>query len=193
MSFNFRDASVQQRTLEFQRVARLNNISFNAHQKYFDLLTSSLGNDEEIRRILTGYTLAADKYLGQSLLFLLKNRMIFVIRRLFIFPTIKTIYLEKINSLEYYSFTIRKGIDVIDNNEQIQFVAYQNKDTILEFIYTAHALIEALRQQKVVSEDRVPTNKDVISDLERLGILLEKGILTQEEFAQQKAKILNDF
>ena len=32
--------------------------------------------------------------------------------------------------------------------------------------------------------------KDIISQLERLAALKEKGILTDDEFAQQKAKIL---
>jgi hypothetical protein len=35
-----------------------------------------------------------------------------------------------------------------------------------------------------------PAGDDTISQLERLGALLEQGILTDEEFAAQKAKIL---
>ncbi len=37
---------------------------------------------------------------------------------------------------------------------------------------------------------QAPSQEDVISQLERLGALKAQGILTEEEFAAQKAKIL---
>jgi len=41
---------------------------------------------------------------------------------------------------------------------------------------------------------RIPTQKesnDKITQLERLGVLKEKGLLTEEEFNQQKSKLLS--
>jgi hypothetical protein len=35
-----------------------------------------------------------------------------------------------------------------------------------------------------------PSNEDVVSQLERLGALKAQGLLTEEEFAAQKAKLL---
>ena len=45
--------------------------------------------------------------------------------------------------------------------------------------------------QEVVYESPAPApEEDVISQLERLGALKAQGILTEEEFAAQKAKLL---
>ena len=45
--------------------------------------------------------------------------------------------------------------------------------------------------QEVVYESPAPApEEDVISQLERLGALKAQGILTEEEFADQKAKLL---
>ena len=40
-------------------------------------------------------------------------------------------------------------------------------------------------------DDPVATQDDVITQLERLGALKAQGLLTEEEFAEQKAKLLN--
>jgi hypothetical protein len=41
-----------------------------------------------------------------------------------------------------------------------------------------------------VAPPPAPSNEDVVSQLERLGALKAQGLLTDEEFAAQKAKIL---
>ena len=40
-------------------------------------------------------------------------------------------------------------------------------------------------------DDPVAAQDDVITQLERLGALKAQGLLTEEEFAEQKAKLLN--
>ena len=45
-------------------------------------------------------------------------------------------------------------------------------------------------EQQYAQQQAEPAQEDVVSQLERLAALKEQGILTEEEFAAQKAKIL---
>lgn len=46
------------------------------------------------------------------------------------------------------------------------------------------------RSQKAENQDGVPSN-DLVTQIERLAALKEKGVLSEEEFQQQKQRILN--
>jgi len=43
-----------------------------------------------------------------------------------------------------------------------------------------------------LSENTKKVNPDILSDLERLGELMEKGHITVEEFEAEKKKLLDD-
>jgi Short C-terminal domain len=46
------------------------------------------------------------------------------------------------------------------------------------------------QQTQPETADRAPTETDVIAQLQQLGKLRDDGVLTEEEFAAQKARIL---
>jgi hypothetical protein len=45
-------------------------------------------------------------------------------------------------------------------------------------------------QQAAAAPPAAPTEDDAIAQIEKLGALKDKGLLTEEEFAAQKAKLL---
>ena len=65
----------------------------------------------------------------------------------------------------------------------------QDALNLIKSIYTAKG--ELTRATKSATpQNTAPSADDIVSQLERLAALLEKGILTQEEFAAQKKKLL---
>ena len=56
--------------------------------------------------------------------------------------------------------------------------------------HAAQEINEEHAQQPATQHAAAPSQEDTISQLERLGKLHEQGILTDEEFAAQKKKIL---
>lgn len=56
--------------------------------------------------------------------------------------------------------------------------------------YEQNARLEALEQEQVTAEAPAAPQTDLYDELERLGQLKEKGILTDVEFEAQKQKLL---
>jgi membrane protease subunit (stomatin/prohibitin family) len=50
---------------------------------------------------------------------------------------------------------------------------------------------EAEQQQAAAPQQAAPSQGDSLAQLKELGELRDQGVLTEEEFAAQKAKILN--
>lgn len=68
------------------------------------------------------------------------------------------------------------------------------KSTVKPFVDAVNAAKKELKGNAGAPSNPAPQNAetatDVVSQLERLAALKEKGILSDEEFAAQKAKIL---
>jgi hypothetical protein len=101
-----------------------------------------------------------------------------------------SIDLDKVNSvtsstgLIFGSITIQDGASsrLINNVSKKSIVAFTNK---------IQGAIEARKTPQQQPQKNASNEvDDVTAKLERLASLLEKGILTPEEFAQQKAKLL---
>ena len=134
---------------------------------------------------------------GMALIALTDRRILFLDKRLF--GGIQTIAmdLDKVNSITgdtgifFGSFKIQDGGDErkIDN---------VSKKSVPTFVQQVQRAIEArkLEARTILSGDTAigttaPAADDVVSQLERLAALRERGILTEDEFAAQKWKILN--
>ena len=71
------------------------------------------------------------------------------------------------------------------------------KKTVKPFCDAVNKAIKELKNEAPQTQTTVPAEKsteddDIVGKLERLATLKEKGILTDEEFATQKAKILSN-
>ena len=59
-----------------------------------------------------------------------------------------------------------------------------------EQAYEAETGYAPVYQQVPVAQPQAPSSEDRLAQLERLGGLLSQGVLSQEEFAAEKARIL---
>lgn len=85
--------------------------------------------------------------------------------------------------LYYGDITIRS-----EKNVRIETV--NNNNNAVSFCNTVNELLTSLKVPEI-SGSGIPASEDVYRLLESLGSLREKGILTEQEFAEQKKKLLD--
>ncbi|MDL2270026.1 SHOCT domain-containing protein, partial [Desulfosarcina sp. OttesenSCG-928-G17] len=81
------------------------------------------------------------------------------------------------------------GTLLVDTGGQVKKMEHVMKEDAPKIA----ALLSGLLHDSNKSQENTPipaSGSDAVSQLERLAALKEKGILTEEEFAQQKTKIL---
>lgn len=105
--------------------------------------------------------------------------------------------LENINSISYQTGLIFGSIEIWHGGARM-LIENCNKQTVKPFVDAVNAAIKESKQNQQsataanaqTSAQSSATDDDVVSKLERLAALKEKGILTDEEFSAQKAKLL---
>lgn len=83
------------------------------------------------------------------------------------------------------------GEIMISTSGQNYTVKNVMKASVIPFTNLINETKNGLNDNKKTSEPSPPETSDFISKLERLASLKEKGILSDEEFQQQKQRILN--
>ncbi|MCQ4103719.1 PH domain-containing protein [Erwinia persicina] len=83
------------------------------------------------------------------------------------------------------------GEIMISTSGQNYTVKNVMKASVIPFTNLINETKNGLNDEKKTSELPAPETSDFISKLERLASLKEKGILSEEEFQQQKQRILN--
>lgn len=83
------------------------------------------------------------------------------------------------------------GEIMISTSGQNYTVKNVMKASVIPFTNLINETKNGLNDEKKTSELPMPETSDFISKLERLASLKEKGILSEEEFQQQKQRILN--
>ena len=68
--------------------------------------------------------------------------------------------------------------------------ADKNAAAYAEATQNAYAEVAPPPETQYIPEAQTPQQEDVITQIERLGALKAQGLLTEEEFAAQKAKLL---
>ena len=82
------------------------------------------------------------------------------------------------------------GEVLVDTGGETKKIEHIVKADVLKFAAALSELIRARTASIMPEATPAAGGNDVVSQLERLAALKEKGILTDEEFAAQKAKIL---
>ena len=77
--------------------------------------------------------------------------------------------------------------DASQDENSVLFTKSQNAD----FAELRKAVEEAIAKRHTAATTVIQNNSSVAEELEKMASLLEKGILTQEEFDKQKSKLLN--
>lgn len=182
MAFDFKNASQADRKREYDRIAKeLGDDQFFT-KKELNHLPEVLSDGEQVLAFTSGLM---D---GNTWLVTLTDRRIIFLDKGMIYGLKQTaIDLDKVNSVSGQTGIIFGKI-TIEDGASSRLIDNVWKKTVVAFTNKVRDAIEARKSRHAPASQ--PAGDDVVTKLERLAALLEKGIINQEEFAQQKAKLL---
>lgn len=185
MTFDFKNASPSDLRNEYNRIAK----EIGDHQFFtkreLKHLPKVLSSGEQVLAFTSGLM---D---GHTWLITLTDRRIIFLDKGMVWGLKQaTIDLDKINAISGDTGLLLGSIQIEDGASQ-RVIRNVWKKTVIAFTNKARDAMEArkqaLRPSAAVAHGAAD---DFVSKLERLAVLLEKGILTKEEFEQQKARLL---
>jgi hypothetical protein len=184
MVFDFKNASAAERKTEYERIAREIGDDQFFTKKELGYLPEILFDGEQVLAFTSGIM---D---GNTWLISLTDKRIIFLDKGMIFGLKQTVIdLDKVNAVSGETGLLLGKISIQDG-ASTRTIENVWKKTVVKFTNKVRDAIEA---RKVTSRPQAiaPSNGvDIASQLERLAALREKGVLTQEEFNQQKAKLL---
>lgn len=184
MAFDFKNASQEDRKIEYDRIAKEIGDDQFFTKKELNHLPEILADGEEVLAFTSGIMDG-----NTWLITLTDKRIIFLDKGMIYGLKQTTIDLEKINSVSGQTGMFFGKI-VIEDGASSRTIDNVWKKTVLAFTNKVRDAIEAKKLVSRHAPAPQSVGDDIVTKLERLAILLEKGILTQEEFSQQKARIL---
>ena len=145
-------------------------------------LPSILQEDEKLGALIQGMYNN-----GNGVLVCTDRRLIFIDKGLVYGLKVKEFPLDKISSVSYTTGLIFGKFTITSKDDAV--ISQVDKNQIRAF---AEHVTNKLNSKKTESSDNTGSeDDDVVSKLERLAALKEKGVLTDEEFLEQKTRILN--
>lgn len=181
--FDYKNASEDELKAEFQRIAKICNSDSFGTKKELKHLPDALLDGEQVKALLSGM------FDGNTWLIALTDlRIIFLDKGMLYGLKQATIDLEQISSVMGKSGMIMGEIWITATNGEFKIESVA-KSSVDPFTKMVQEQVQALKNKGVGGAVNTP-DSDPLAKLEKLSELLEKGILTPEEFAEQKAKIL---
>lgn len=182
MSFDFKNASPMERKKEYNRIAAAVGDDQFFTKKELNYLPQVLADGEQVIAFTSGLM---D---GDTWLITLTDRRIIFLDKGMIYGLKQTsINLDKVNAISGQTGLFFGSIKVEDGAKE-RHITNVWKKTVARFTNLARDAIEA-RQRPRAAAPMTQTD-DLASKLERLARLVEKGILSKDEFEGQKAKLL---
>jgi hypothetical protein len=182
MSFDYKNASPAELKKEYKRIATLVGDDQFFTKKELNYLPQVLADGEQVLAFTSGFM---D---GNTWLITLTDRRIIFLDKGMIYGLKQTsINLDKVNAISGQTRMFLGSIKIEDGAKE-RLINNVWKKTVSKFTNMARDAIEA-RQHPQATLAAAPAD-DLATKLERLASLVGKGILTQEEFTQQKAKLL---
>ncbi len=187
MAFDFKNATAEARKREYDRIAKEIGDDQFFTKKELNHLPKVLSDGEQVLAFTSG-VMGGNTWL----ITLTDRRIIFLDKGMIYGLRQAAIDLDKVNAISGETGLLFGSIAIEDGASQRQ-ITYVWKKTVVTFTNKVRDAIEARKQtlRPVVATVQSSTEDvDIVGKLERLASLLEKGVLTQEEFAQQKARLL---
>jgi hypothetical protein len=147
-----------------------------------------LADDEPILAVTDAQFL---KTVDAGILLVTPKRMISVSKAMFGLPKVNEFPNETIREVSFRNHFISPVITIHTEEKIVEFECFLDKDDaqiFYDFIAKIYNKESSSPQQE--SKDAVLTDNSVFEQLEKLARLRESGILTEEEFAAQKKKLL---
>ena len=185
MAFDFKNASVADRKKEYDRIAKEIGDDQFFTKKELNHLPAVLADGEQVLAFTSGLM---D---GNTWLVSLTDRRIIFLDKGMIYGLKQTaIDLDKVNSISGQTGIIFGKI-VIEDGASSRVIDNVWKKTVVAFTNKVRDAIETRKHASRSASSSQTAGNDVVTQLEKLASLLERGIINQEEFSQQKAKILS--
>jgi hypothetical protein len=154
------------------------NESIKSNKKAFAELPKHIGENEQISFIMEG---------SLSIIVLTNQRILTLRHQLFSGTDVKDIPIKNINSTEIDSGMLLTKVEVKSSGVNMD-IDVVSKDAALKL---KTKINEAVNKGASDSSSASPSNEDdPLAKLEKLGELKAKGVLTEEEFTQLKAKLI---
>lgn len=186
MGFDFKHASAAERKAECKRIAADVGDDLFFTKKELDHLPEILLDGERVISFTSGMMDG-----NTWLITLTDKRIIFLDKGMLYGLKQAVIDLDKVNAVSGETGLILGSISIQDGATSRTIKNVQKK-TVVNFTNKVRDALEARKRPQ--SFHSTPTNSaessDIISQLERLASLKEKGILSQDEFEQQKSKLI---
>ena len=183
MSFDFKRASQADRKREYDRIAKEIGDDQFFTKKELNHLPEVLSDGEQVLAFTSGL-MGANTWL----ITLTDRRIIFLDKGMIYGLKQTTIDLDKVNSVSGQTGLIFGKI-IIEDGASSRVIENVWKKTVVAFTNKVRDAIEARKSAaRPVAMQHI--EDDVVTKLEKLAALLDKGILTKDEFAAQKLKLL---
>lgn len=182
MAFDFKNASEQELRNEYARIAREIGDDQFFTKKELRHLPSVLADGEQVLAFSSGL-------MGGNtwLITLTDRRIIFLDKGLIYGLKQVSIDLDKVNAVSAETGILFGKILIQDGATQ-RMIESVLKRTVVAFTNKVRDAIEA-RKRPIAAAPSTGAD-DIVSRLERLAALRENGVLTDQEFAEQKKKLL---
>lgn len=172
------------------QLSRLNSASTVLARKEIKELPNILWEDEHIRDAVQG---VYNNRIG--LLVATDRRLVFVDKGLMSLK-VEDFQYDKISSIQYQTGWVLGQITIFasGNRAEIKQIAKNHTplfaETVRNMIGGVHTG-SAARSEPQQASSAVGSSEDFVEKLEKLARLKDQGIVTEQEFAEQKAKILS--
>lgn len=179
------------RTLESikEEIAALGEVDLFGTAKEVTHLPEILHDDESIKYLTSGLM---D---GTTWLIVCTQKRILLLDHGFLFGFKQSeMNLENINSISFQTGLLFGAIEIWHGGARM-LIENCDKKTVKPFVEAVNAAMTAAKGARTASVTNTtipaaPAADDMVSQLERLGALVEKGLLSKEEFEAQKKKLL---
>lgn len=187
MGFDFKNASAAERKAECKRIAAEVGDDMFFTKKELNHLPEILLDGEQVISFTSGLMDG-----NTWLITLTDKRVIFLDKGILFGLKQAIIDLDKVNAVSGETGLLLGSISIQDG-ATTRTIKNVQKKTVVNFTNKIRDAIEARKNHGVTQphSSKSSDNNDLISQLERLASLKDKGILSQDEFEQQKAKLLN--
>lgn len=154
------------------------------HRKEVKELPQILWEDEHLEKLVQGWYNN-----GTGILVATDKRLIFIDKGLIYGLRVEDFPYDKLTSIQYKTGLMFGEITIFasGNNAMIQNI---QKGEVKPFSEYVRARITSKMEHASAPPTSPTVQDDIISKLEKLAVLKEKGILSDEEFKEQKKRIL---
>ena len=170
------------------KIKNMGGVSKLYARKEIKELPDILWENEQLEKIVQGY-------LGthSGVLVATNSRVIFIDKRMLGGLHVEDFPYDKISSIQYNTGWVFGKITIFASGNKA-IIEQVEKELVRDFCDYVRARISAPTQHANVPKQEVPASnnsRSVVEELRELKELLDEGVLTDEEFAKQKKKLLD--